>query len=205
MALFTSKKRKDALASAPVGGERLYSLGPSPAVISALEAFEQARPIAHAIAASHRLFLVLSGSDLDETGRAGEWQFHYIYSDEHVEAVITVFTEPRSPLAGAAAINETVTKWPPAGSVQETMLQFQGPAARLIVEQQWNDRLERLPGLPETFVDSTLAMATFVESGADIDIQHGGVKLKGRTPPGAYPVWEITSGFNVLQTPFSPR
>jgi hypothetical protein len=205
MSLFTSKKRKDAPTPSPVSGERLYSLGPSPAVISALEAFEQARPIAHAIASSHRLFLVLSGADLDESGRAGEWQFHYIFSDEHVEAIITVLTEPHSPLAGAAAISETVTKWPPAGSVQETMLQYQGPAARLIVEQQWNDRLERLPGLPETFVDSTFAMSTFVDSGADIDVQHTGAKLKGRTPPGAYPVWELATGFTVLQTPFSPR
>jgi hypothetical protein len=205
MALFTSKKRKEAPVSVPVGGERLYSLGPSPAVISAIEAFEQARTVAHSIANNHRLFLVLSGSDLDASGRAGEWQFHYIYPDEHVEAIISVLTEPHSPLAGAAAINETVTKWPPAGSVQETMLQYQGPAARLIVEQQWNDRLDRLPGLPEVFVDSTLAMSTFVGSGADIDVQHGGAKLKGRTPPGAYPVWEMTTGFNVLQTPFAPR
>jgi hypothetical protein len=204
MALFT-RKHKETPAALPVSGQRTYSLGPSPATISAGEAFAQAQPIAHAVATNRRLFLVLAGSELDPTGRAAEWQFHYIYPNDHLEAIITVFTPTRSPVAGAAAITESLTKWPPVGSVQETMLQFQGPAARLIVEQQWNDRLERLPGLPEVFVDSVEAMETFAATGADLDITGTGTKLKGRTPPGAYPVWEITTGFNILQTPFSPR
>ncbi len=204
MALFT-RKNKEQPAASPVSGQRTYSLGPSALAITAGEAFSQAQPIAHAVAANRRLFLILAGADLDATGRAAEWQFHYIYPNDHLEAVITVFTPNQSPVPGSAAITESLTKWPPVGSVQETMLQYQGPAARLIVEQQWNDRLERLPGLPEVFVDSPEAMEAFATTGADLDITGNGTKLKGRTPPGAYPVWEITTGFNILQTPFSPR
>jgi hypothetical protein len=203
MALFT-RKNKEVAPAAPVSGQRTYSLGLSALAISAAEAFAHAQPIAHSVGASRRLFLVLAGAGLDGTGRAAEWQFHYIYPADHLEAVITVVTPSCSPVSGSAAMTETLTKWPPVGSVQETMLQYQGPAARLIVEQQWNDRLERLPGLPEVFTDSIEAMETFISTGADLDIAGTATKMKGRTPPGAYPVWEITTGFNILQTPFSP-
>jgi hypothetical protein len=204
MALFT-RKSKETSPDTATPGDRMFTFAAPPRAISAMEAFVQAQQIAHAVSSNRRLFLVLSGDDVDASGRSGEWQFHYIYPDDHVEAVITVYSVDASPIAGSGAINQSLSKWPPVGSVQETMLQFQGPAARLIVEQQWNDRLDRLPGLPEVFVDSVDAMASFMATGADLENNGVASKLKGRTPPGAYPVWEIATGFNVLQTPFSPR
>jgi hypothetical protein len=204
MALFT-RKSKESVAPSNEAGDMLFTFAAPPRSLSAMEAFVQAQQIAHGISANRRLFLVLSGDDVDQSGRSGEWEFHYIYPADQLEAVIKVSAVHRSSIEGSGTIQRSITKWPPVGSVQETMLQFQGPAARLIVEQQWNDRLERLPGLPEIFVDSVDAMAAFVATGADLDTSKSASKLKGRTPPGAYPVWEITTGFQVLQTPFSPR
>jgi hypothetical protein len=203
MPLFSGRKRKEtAPVSSATGGERMYSLATTVPVMGACEAFSYAQPLAHAVANNRRLFLVLAGNEVDDFGRSTEWQFHYIYPEEHVEAIVTVMTAQISPIAGSAAIVETVTAWPPPGSVQQTMLQFQGPAARLIVEQQWNDRLDRLPGLPEEFIDSTVAMDTFRNTGADLRLG-GGIKLKGRTPPGGAAVWEALCGFEVLHTPFA--
>jgi hypothetical protein len=145
---------------------------------------------------------VLSGVELSIDGTAGEWQFHYIYPNAQMEAVVSVLTAPNSPIAGSAAIVESVTSWPEPGSVQESMLQTQGVAARLIVEEQWNDRVQRLPGLPERFIDSTDAMASFGQTGVDLP-QGSVLKLKGRTPPGGSAVWEFVSGFHVLHTPFA--
>ena len=205
MALFTRKSKEEPAPTTSMAGERLFTFTAPPRSLGAMEAFVQAQQLAQSLGTNRRLFLVLSGDDVDGSGRSGEWQFHYIYPADQVEAVMTVFATHTSPVEGSGSISQVVTSWPPVGSVQETMLQFQGPAARLIVEQQWNDRLERLPGLPEVFVDSVDAMAAFKATGADLDIGSVASKLKGRTPPGAYPVWEITTGFSVLQTPFSPR
>jgi hypothetical protein len=203
MALFSKRRSAEPAHPAPAGGRRVYSLGASPARVSAVEAFTQASVVAHAVAPDWRLFLVLSGQDFSADGRAGEWQFHYIYPQEHVEAVISVFTPPHSPVQGSAAIVESVTPWPEPGSVQESMLQSQGVAARLIVEEQWNDRVARLPGLPEHFVDSTHAMAAFNKIGVDLPQGGSGLKLKGRTPPGGAAVWELVTGFHVLHSPFA--
>jgi hypothetical protein len=203
MTLF-HKRRHDSTDSGPrPAGEKLYSLGTAPDVVSALDAFSQAKIVAHAIAPVRRMFLVLSGENFRADGTGGEWQFHYIYPDERVEAVVSVLTPPHSPIAGSAAILESITPWPSPGSVQENMLQSQGPAARLVVEQQWNDRLDRLPGLPESFIDSTRAIDLIVANGLDLPSNSTGLKLKGRTPPGGYPVWELSTGFENAKTPFN--
>jgi hypothetical protein len=205
MTLF-HKRRQDNTASGAgsrPAGEKIYSLGSAPDAVSALDAFSQAKIVAHAIAPNRRMFLVLSGQEFAADGTGAEWQFHYIYPDERVEAVVAVLTPPHSPIAGSAAIVETITPWPSPGSVQENMLQSQGPAARLVVEQQWNDRLDRLPGLPETFIDSPRAVEMIMNGGLDIGQNNSGLKLKGRTPPGGYPVWELSTGFENAKTPFN--
>ena len=204
MGLFTGRKQK---ATPPpetmVAGNRTYSLGPSPQSITAREAFAAVTPYIEATGVNRRLFLVLSGANLNDGGRADEWSFHYIFPNDQCETVYTVAVGSSSPIEGCAALIEDVTPWPPPGSTQEAMLQFQGPAARLIVEQQWTDRIERLPGLPEHFVDSTVAMQLMREKGTDLQLDGNSVKLKGRTPPGGYPVWEMMTGFEVLRTPFT--
>ncbi len=204
MGLFTGRKQKESAPQpAMAGGERVYSLGPTPQSITAREAFAAVTPYVEATGASRRLFLILSGANLNEEGRADEWQFHYIFPNDQCETVYTVMVGAGSPVAGCAALIEVVTPWPPPGSTQEAMLQFQGPAARLVVEQQWTDRIERLPGLPEQFVDSTVAVALMKEKGSDLQLDGESVRLKGRTPPGGYPVWEMMTGFEVLRTPFT--
>lgn len=186
-------------------GERVHPIAVSTTGMSAREAFAELGPFLSALGSSRRLFLVLSGAYLDANGRASEWQFHFIYPNDQREAIFTVALGQVSPIPGGGAVIEKVVAWPPAGSTQEAMLQFQGPAARLIVEQQWVDRVERLPGLPEQFIDSSTALETIQRTGVDLQLGGGTTKLKGRTPPGGYPVWEIVTGFEVLHTPFLER
>ncbi len=204
MGLFTSRKKNESLKVTPQG-DRMHRLGAVAPVLTAREAFSAILPYVTALGTPRRLYLVLSGEDLDMTGRAAEWGFHFIFPNDQREAIFTVIGGERSPQQDSAVVIEKITTWPPAGSTQEAMLQFQGPAARLIVEQQWADRVERLPGLPEGFVDSDHAMITLQQTGADLHLGGGVVKLKGRTPPGAYPVWEVVTGFEVLHTPFLDR
>jgi len=206
MSLFTSRKARQEPASAPrpTGAlDRVHPVGALPTAMAAGDAARMAMPIAHQYASNLRLFLVLSGPDLNAAGRAGEWQFHYVYPDEHCESILTVYNEASSPYPGQAVVREQVTPWPPPGSPQEAMLLFQGTTAKLIIEEQWADRLERLPGLPEAFIDSTDAMAAVKSLGVDMALGGAGSKMKGRTPPGRHPVWEIVNGVAVYHTPFA--
>ncbi len=205
MGLFSGKKLKTATAPQHLSGETVHKLGAVAPLLTAREAYSAVLPYVNALGSSRRMYLVLSGADLELSGRAAEWSFHFIYPNDQREAVFTLVGAHRSPLSETSVVVESVTPWPPPGSTQEAMLQFQGTAARLIVEQQWADRVERLPGLPEQFVDSTEAMIAIAETGADIHLGGGIVKLKGRTPPGAYPVWEVVTGFEILHTPFLVR
>ena len=206
MPMFTTKKakREADVPRGPIGSvEQIHPLVAVPPLMSAGDAARFAFPISCRLANNRRLFLVLAGNDVDNSGRCDEWSFHYVYPDDHCESVITITSARRSPTPGTAAAREKVTPWPAPGSPQEAMVLFQGPTARIIVEQQWADRLERLPGLPDMFIDSTDAADAVHATGADLAQGGGGIRMKGRTPPGRLPVWEIVAGFETYHTPFA--
>ena len=198
-----TKQDKGAAGSRVVAAEQIHPLTSVPPLMSACDAARFAFPISRRVAVNRRLFLVLAGHDLEPQGRCDEWSFHYVYPDEHCESVITVTSARRSPTPGHAAAFEKITPWPAPGSPQEAMVLFQGPTARIIVEQQWADRLERLPGLPDAFIDSTDAAAAVLAMGADLAQGGSGIRMKGRTPPGRLPVWEMVAGFETYHTPFA--
>lgn len=206
MTLFTRKRKAEqqTLASL-VGGvvDRVHPIASAPLAMSAGDAARHALPIAHQYASNVRLFLVLSGAGLDLTGRCGEWQFHFVYPDNKCESILTVASANRSPVPGTPTVREEITPWPPPGSTQEAMLLYQGTTAKLIIEEQWMDRLQRLPGLPESFIDSTDAIAAVHSLGVDMELGGTNAKMKGRTPPGRSPVWEIVDGVAVYHTPFA--
>jgi hypothetical protein len=200
MALFSRKK------SAPVAttdtGSRARVIGPIGQPLSARQAFEIIEPLANRQNTSRRLILVLSGTDLDLDGRAGTWQFLFVYPDEQAEATYTLHVGSHEDHRDEVVVTSEVKPFPEPGSPQEAMLLYQGPTARLIVEQQWADRLERLPGLPERFIDSTMALRDLRNMGASWDPTMLSPVLKGRTLPGGQTMWELTLSSGIFRSRF---
>lgn len=209
MALFARKKTPTApdssglAATRGAGAAGVHVVGPVTVPLTARQCFELAEPLAGGQGHEPRLILVRSGTDLDPDGVAGTWLFDFVYPDDRAEGNVTVHVGSHPDHPQQIVVAGGRSPWPAPGSPEEAMLLYQGPTARIIVEQQWADRLERLPGLPGRFVDSTAAMRELRQQGAAwLDEQGLSPTLKGRTLPGGQAVWELALASGVYRTSF---
>lgn len=209
MALFARKKTQtptDPSGRAPTSGSGAAGVrvvGPTTVPLTARQCFELVEPVATGLGREPRLILVRSGTDLDPDGVAGTWNFNFVYPDERAEGDFSVHVGSHPDHPQQVVVSGGRTPWPAPGSPEEAMLLYQGPTARIIVEQQWADRLERLPGLPSRFVDSTAAMRELRQQGAAwLDEQGLSPTLKGRTLPGGACIWELALASGLYRTSF---
>lgn len=166
--------------------------------LSAVEAFDVAGPRTDRYGRYPRLFLVLSG-DVNPSGLATEWEFHYIFPEAHAEGIFTV-------RAGGSVVVpellESITPYPAPGTPEHVMLASGGGYMANIVETAWQARLERIERLPVPFVDSTVAVHELMKK-ANGFFAGGPMRLKGRTPPGVAAVWEASTASEIVHTPFA--
>lgn len=176
----------------PVGIERLseaYSHtqeleGPG-GPVTAQEAFELAQEIIVKFEASARLTGIDSAGQLQQDGRCSSWVFHYHLPDKWGQAdfhfkmgkdrdLLTVELRP------FVAVGSALAKMMSEGQTG-------------FVEQQWKVDLERHPGLPTRFPDSSDVLAAFLRSGLG-DLPAAAV-LRASTPPLGRARWDL------LETP----
>jgi hypothetical protein len=198
MGLFSRKK------SAPMAliNDAARVIGPTTEPLSARQGLQIVEKFANAQSVTRRLILVLSGTDLQRNGTANTWQYLFVYPEERAEATFSLHNGSHGDHKNETVVFGEITPWPTPGSPQESMLLHQGPTARIIVEQQWADRLDRLPGLPERFIDSPMALRQLMEAGANWDHSMLSPAMKGRTLPGNQAVWELTLGEGIFRTRF---
>lgn len=167
--------------------------------VSACDAFREATPVAEGFCADARLFLVLS-TDVHPDGLADHWQFHYMFPSMHAEGVLTVWTAGLAS-KGASEVRAVLTPCPAPGTPEHTMAHSGGTYMSIVVEQAWQARLDRIPGLPHEFHDSTEAVAEMERQGNSLFVS-GGLRLKGRMLPSGASVWELVTPAGVVQTHF---
>lgn len=200
MALFSRKKHLDTTTAA--SGPVISVLGPTTGPMTARQGMEVIESLVNRQSATRRLILVLSGTDLDHDGRAATWQYLFVYPDDRTEASFTLHCGSHPAHPSEDVVASDVVPFPAPGSPQESMMLYQGPTARIIIEQQWNDRLERLPGLHERFIDSPMALRELRTMGASWDPKVLSPVLKGRTLPGGQTVWELTLSTGIYRSRF---
>jgi hypothetical protein len=166
--------------------------------LSAVEAFALVRPIAEQYGDDARMYLVLS-ADVNPSGLAPTWEFHYIYQERHAEGRFTSRTGAAS-TSGEAQVHTVVTPFPVPGTPEHTMVQSGGYMIT-IVEQAWQARLDRIMGLPTEFHDSTEAVEEMKQQGHPL-FSGGPLRMKGRTLPSGSSVWEAVTAAEVVHTPF---
>lgn len=166
--------------------------------LSAAEAFDVVGGSVAPYGRFPRLFLVLSG-DVNPSGLATEWEFHYIFPEVHAEGIFTV-------RAGGNVIHpelrEAITPYPAPGTPEHLMLASGGGYMSNIVETAWQARLERIAALPTPFRDSTIAVHELMKQATGF-FAGGPMRLKGRTPPGVSAVWEASTAMEIVHTPFA--
>lgn len=166
--------------------------------LSAVEAFALAQPLADRYGDDARLYLVLS-ADVNPSGLAPSWEFHYLFPDRHAEGRFTTRTASAS-TSGAAEVHSVVMTFPQPGTPEHTMIQG-GGYMTTIVEQAWQARLDRLLGLPTEFHDSTVAVDEMKALGYPL-FSGGPLRMKGRRLPTDDTVWEAITPSEVVHTPF---
>lgn len=166
--------------------------------LSAVEALALVRPLAELYGEDARLYLVLS-ADVNPSGLAPSWEFHYIYPERHAEGRFTTRTAEAS-TSGMAEVLSVVKPFPQPGTPEHTMVQGGGYMIT-IVEQAWQARLERLLGLPHEFHDSTVAVDEMKGLGYPL-FSGGPLRMKGRRLPTDETVWEAITPSEIVHTPF---
>lgn len=165
---------------------------------SAVEAFDVIRPHLDAIDAEARLYLVL-GEDVRAGGLATLWRFLLLLPTQRSEVEATAVAE-----ATGAIYNVTfgvdVTPFPKPGS-PEWALASMGSNGGAMLAEKWRDRVEKLPGLPVPFIDSSHAISVLNDRGANAFVG-GSARLKGRMLPSGETVWEIANSFGEFHVPF---
>ena len=169
--------------------------------VSAREAIGCADDVARRYAKDARLFLVLS-DEVNTNGLAPNWQFHYMFPVMHAEGVFTVRTGAHS-TTGRAELHVLLTPVPVPGSSEHQMVRTGGPYMSLVMEQKWQERLERIIALPTDFHDSSEAVLSMSSLGHD-PFSGGTLRMKARTLPDRKSVWETVTPNGVVQTPFGP-
>lgn len=167
--------------------------------ISAQAAWEAARSVAVRFGDDARLFLVLS-ADVDNHGFADQWEFHFLFPTKHAEGVLTVNAGPAGE-KGRPSLHVALNPFPAPGSPEAVMAVGGGTYMSLVIEQKWQERLERIVGLPTEFHDSTEAVSTMNGLGHRL-FGEGVMRMKARTLPDGQSVWEALTGFNVVHVPF---
>ena len=170
--------------------------------LTAVEAFAAVRPTAERYGDDARMYLVLS-AEVNPTGLASSWEFHYLFPERHAEGRFIVCTGSTS-TTGQAELHSIVMPFPQPGTPEHTMIQS-GGYMYTIVEQAWQARLERILGLPTAFHDSTVAVDEMKQAGHPL-FSGGALRLKGRTLPSGVAVWEAVTPTEIIHTPFGlPR
>ena len=147
-----------------------------------------------------RLYLVL-GEQVNPSGLAPSWQFFYLFPERRWEAQFTTRTGDGS-VSGRAELVHVVNSFPATASTEATMMAVGGSYMTNLVEQAWQDRIDRLQGLPVDFCDSSDAVAVMGLGGFGL-FGSGTVRMKGRTLPTGAPVWEVTTPTDVIHTAFA--
>ena len=186
------------LAAADQSLDRVDTVRAANLPLSAVEAFALVRPVVEQYGEDARLFLVLS-ADVNPSGLAPSWEFHYIFPERHAEGRFITRTATSS-VSGHAELHSVVMPYPQPGTPEHTMIKSGGYMIT-IVEQAWQARLERIDGLPLEFHDSTEAVDEMKQHGHPL-FSGGPLRMKGRTLPTGESVWEAITPSEVVHTPF---
>jgi hypothetical protein len=166
---------------------------------TAAEGFGPAHRMALCLGGDARLYLIL-GEDVDDRGQASSWQFHYLFADRHCEARYTTRTGAVA-TSGRPEICEHVIPFPEPGSIEATLNASGGPYMVEVIERAWEERLDRLGGLPLDFYDSSDSVAVMQEAGCGL-FNGGPIRLKARSLPWGVAVWEAATASDLIQTTF---
>ena len=165
---------------------------------SAVEAFDVIRPHVEALDPLARLYLVL-GEDVMAGGVATHWRFLLLLPTQRREVEATAAAEAAGTIYNVTFGLE-VNQFPRPGS-PEWALASMGSNGAAMLEENWRDRVEKLPGLPVPFIDSSHAISVLNDRGANAFVG-GEARLKGRMLPAGDAVWEIANSFGEFHVPF---